>query len=96
MCNGTSALFIALDRPPSHRKVCPWPATEYKRARARAAEALEKLHDAKGYLEAKRIYKNELTPAIEALLAAKLALLRVPSEPDEPKKTIKLSDRYFK
>lgn len=49
---------------------------EYKRARARVTTALEKLHEAKGYLDAKTIYKNDVTPAIEALLAAKLDVLR--------------------
>ena len=63
----------------------------------RAEDALAKLDKATNLFEIKRIHRNELTPAIEALLAAKLAVLREPKEePEKPKKIIRLSDRDFK
>jgi hypothetical protein len=61
----------------------------YRHAFARAFIALEKFDLAQGHFDARRIHRVELTPAIEALLDAKLNLLRE-SEKEE------LSDRYFK
>ena len=69
---------------------------DYRRALKRAEDALGKLDKATNLFEIKRIHRNELTPAIEALLASKLALLREPNrEQEEPKKIIRLSGRYF-
>jgi hypothetical protein len=69
---------------------------EYKRARARVEAALDKLTKTTRYLDAQRIHRAELTPAIEMLLAAKLALLRESKEEPETKKTIRPSNRYLK
>jgi len=48
----------------------------YRRALKSAEDALEKFDKATKLFEIRRIHRNELTQAVEALLAAKLALLR--------------------
>jgi hypothetical protein len=68
----------------------------YKRALKRVEDALDAFNKEKGHFNAKRIHGNELTPAVERLLAAKLALLRESKDEPEPKKTIQPHDRYFK
>jgi hypothetical protein len=42
---------------------------QFKHARTRVDEALDKLTKTTRYLDAQRIHRTELTPAIDALLA---------------------------
>jgi hypothetical protein len=69
----------------------------YRRALKRIDDALGKSDKSTSLFEIRRIHRSELTPAVEALLAAKLAVLRESKiEQEAPKKITRLSDRYFK